>query len=106
MSLILLLNPKQYGGAVEVADGADIWRKRGARLRKLQEAEEAAAIQILLSQHATEETALGLSPQDLAGMADGQEDLINARVINALRAQVKSKAYLDRLLLLIAAMDD
>lgn len=47
MSLLLLLNPKQYGKAVAV-DQADIWRKRRKKLQALEEAEETLAIQKLL----------------------------------------------------------
>ncbi len=47
MSLLLLLNPKQYGGEVAL-DQADIWRKRRKKLQALEEAEETLAIQKLL----------------------------------------------------------
>lgn len=46
MSLIVLLNPKQYGGVV---DSSDVWRKRRKKLRQMEEAEEALAVEILLA---------------------------------------------------------
>lgn len=48
MSLLLLLNPKQYGGAAVEVDKADVWRKRRKKLQDLEDAEEALAIQQLL----------------------------------------------------------
>lgn len=50
MSLLLLLNPKQYGGAAVEIDKADVWRKRRKKLQELEEAEEALAIQKLMAQ--------------------------------------------------------
>lgn len=49
MSLILLLNPKQYGGAIAV-DTSDVWRKRRRKLQELEDAEETLAINQLLAQ--------------------------------------------------------
>lgn len=49
MSLILLLNPKQYGGAI-AADTSDVWRKRRRKLQELEEAEESVAIEKLLAE--------------------------------------------------------
>lgn len=50
MSLLLLLNPKQHGGAAVEVDKADIWRKRRKKLQELEEAEEALALQKLMAQ--------------------------------------------------------
>lgn len=50
MSLLLLLNPKQYGGTAVEIDKADVWRKRRKKLQELEEAEEALAIQKLMAQ--------------------------------------------------------
>lgn len=50
MSLLLLLNPKQYGGTAVEIDKADVWRKRRKKLQEFEEAEEALAIQKLMAQ--------------------------------------------------------
>lgn len=49
MSLLILLNPKQYGGTVEVKDTSDILDVYRKRRRKLEEnaLEEAIAAQLL-----------------------------------------------------------
>lgn len=49
MSLLILLNPKQYGGALEVKDTSDILDVYRKRRRKLEEnaLEEAIAAQLL-----------------------------------------------------------
>ena len=46
MSLILLLNPKQYGGEIAVPDLSDVWYKK----RKYDELEERIAAQLLAKQ--------------------------------------------------------
>jgi len=49
MSLLLLLNPKQYGGAIETPDTSDILDRYAKRRRKLEESqlEEEIAAQLL-----------------------------------------------------------
>jgi len=47
MSLLLLLNPKQYGGVIEVPDTSDILDVYIRKKRKYDELEEAIAAQLL-----------------------------------------------------------
>lgn len=47
MSLLLLLNPKQYGGVIETPDTSDILDVYRRKKRKYDELEEAIAAQLL-----------------------------------------------------------
>lgn len=48
MTLIVLLNPKQYGGAVDSSDVLDVYRKKR---RQQEREEEELAVQILLDRY-------------------------------------------------------
>lgn len=97
MSLILLLNPKQYGGVV-VADTSDVWRKRRRKLQELEEAEETLAIEKLLA---------GMKPVDNY-LQDDKVKLhkLLSRSVSDKYTRQKNEERNKRLLLLLLLSDD
>jgi hypothetical protein len=97
MSLILLLNPKQYGGAVTV-DTSDVWRKRRRKLQEFEDAEESLAIEKLLA---------NMNPVDNY-LQDDKVKLhkLLTRTVSDKYTKQKEKERNDRLLLLLLLSDD
>ena len=101
MSLIVLLNPKQYGGAVtpDTSDILDVYRKKK---RRSDEFEEAIAAQMLQARQ---------KPITLAPKTDVQKlrDILKARMfsepkVGEVTGDERKKRI--RYLLLMLAMDD
>ena len=101
MSLIVLLNPKQYGGAVTIdtSDILDVYRKKK---RRADEVEEAIAAQMLQAR----QKPVTLSPQ-----IDVQKlrDILKARMFShAKPGEITGEERKKRIkyILLMLAMDD
>ena len=102
MSLLLLLNPKQYGGVVTVTDTSDILDVYRRKKRKYDELEEAIAAQLLKARQT-----------DLSIPKEVDED----KLASILRSKIqtapqpgevagKERTKRIRVLLLLLAMDD
>jgi len=98
MSLILLLNPKQYGGAVTV-DTSDIWIKRRKKLQQLEDAEEALAIQKLLQEMKPVDNYVESAKVKL-------HKVISERISDRYHAKQKTQRERSLLLLLLLADPD
>lgn len=101
MSLIVLLNPKQYGGVVskDTSDILDVYRRKK---RKADELEEAIAAQLLQARQ---------KPIDLPAKTDVNKlrDILQSRLSTAPRVgEVRGDERKKRItyLLLMLAMDD
>lgn len=102
MSLLLLLNPKQYGGVIEVPDTSDILDVYIRKKRKYDELEEAIAAQLLKARQT-----------DLTIPANVNEDklakILRSKVDSTPKPdEVKGKERIKRIkiLLLMLAMED
>ena len=99
MSLILLLNPKQYGGAVVVTDTSDILDGYRKRRNKREEDlyEEQLAAKILSERQAKVELPKNLDKARFATTLRSKLD--DTQVTDKKRKQI-------RMILLLLAMDD
>lgn len=102
MSLLLLLNPKQYGGVVEVKDTSDILDVYRRKKRKYDQLEEAIAVQLLKAR----QTDLTI-PKEVD--ADKLASILRSKIQaapNAGEVAGKERTKRIRVLLLLLAMDD
>lgn len=102
MSLLLLLNPKQYGGVVEVKDTSDILDVYRRKKRKYDQLEEAIAAQLLKAR----QTDLTI-PKEVD--ADKLASILRFKIQaapNAGEVAGKERTKRIRVLLLLLAMDD
>ena len=102
MSLLLLLNPKQYGGVIETPDTSDILDVYIRKKRQYDELEEAIAAQLLKARQT-----------DLTIPANVNEDklakILRSKVDSTPKPdEVKGKERVKRIrvLLLLLALDD
>ena len=102
MSLLLLLNPKQYGGVVEVKDTSDILDRYRRKKREYDQLEENIAAQLLKAR----QTDLSI-PKEID--ADKLADILRSKLqANPKAGEVAGKERTQRIrvLLLLLAMDD
>lgn len=102
MSLLLLLNPKQYGGVVEIKDTSDILDRYRRKKREYDQLEENIAAQLLKAR----QTDLSI-PKEID--ADKLADILRSKLqANPKVGEVAGKERTKRIrvLLLLLAMDD
>ena len=102
MSLFLLLNPKQYGGVVEVKDTSDILDRYRRKKREYDQLEENIAAQLLKAR----QTDLSI-PKEID--ADKLADILRSKLQATPKAGEvagKERTKRIRVLLLLLAMDD
>ena len=102
MSLLLLLNPKQYGGVVTVTDTSDILDVYRRKKRKYDELEESIAAQLLKAR----QTDLSI-PEEVD--EDKLADILRSKLQATPKAGEvagKERTKRIRVLLLLLAMDD
>ena len=102
MSLLLLLNPKQYGGVVEVKDTSDILDRYRRKKREYDKLEETIAAQLLKAR----QTDLSI-PEEVD--EDKLADILRSKLQATPKAGEvagKERTKRIRVLLLLLAMDD
>lgn len=102
MSLLLLLNPKQYGGVIETPDTSDILDVYRRKKRKYDELEEAIAAQLLRARQTDLTIPANVNEDKLAKILRSKIDSIPKP------DEVKGKERIKRIkiLLLMLAMED
>jgi predicted CoA-binding protein len=102
MSLLLLLNPKQYGGVIETPDTSDILDVYRRKKRKYDELEEAIAAQLLKAKQTDFVIPEKVNEDKLA-------KILRSKVDSILKPdEVKGKERIKRIkvLLLLLALDN